>query len=314
MTTVFFGTPAFAVPALEALLASRHRVLGVVTQPDRPSGRGRRLAEPPVKSAARRAGLPVWQPDRLKDEAWLDAFRALGADIGVVVAYGKLLPQELLDIPRLGFVNVHASLLPRYRGASPIQHAVMNGDRETGVCVMRVVLALDAGPVLAVRRRPIGPDETAADVERDLAVIGAALLVETLDAIEAGTACEEPQDEREATYAPRLTKEDGLIDWTQPAPRLHDFVRGLHPWPLAWTWLDGARITVLRGRPAPEVPPAGVSPGTIIEAPGHRLVVACGAGTAFELLELLPEGRRPMSARAFLAGHLPAVGHRFGER
>lgn len=313
MTTVFFGTPAFAVPALEALLSSRHRVLAVVTQPDRPSGRGRRLAEPPVKAAARRAGLPVWQPERLKDETWLDAFRALGADIGVVVAYGKILPQGLLDIPRFGFVNVHASLLPRYRGASPIQHAVMNGDRETGVCVMRVVLALDAGPVLAVRRRPIGPDETAADVERDLAVMGAALLVETLDAIEAGTVREEPQDEREATYAPRLTKEDGLIDWTQPAPRLHDFVRGLHPWPLAWTWLDGARITVLRGRPAPDVPPAGAPPGTIIEA-GRRLVVACGGGTAFELIELLPEGRRPMSARAFLAGHPLAAGHRVGER
>lgn len=314
MTVIFFGTPAFAVPALEALLASRHRVLGAVTQPDRPSGRGRRLTEPPVKSAARQAGLPVWQPERLTDEAWLDACRALGPDIGVVVAYGKILPQALLDIPRFGFVNVHASLLPRYRGASPIQHAVMNGDRETGVCIMRVVAALDAGPILASRRRPIGPDETAADVERDLAGLGAGLLVETLDAIEAGTSREEPQDERAATFAPRLTKEDGLIDWTAPAPRLHDFVRGLHPWPLAWTWLDGSRLTVLRGRPAPEVPPAGAPPGTVIEAPGHRLVVACGEGTAFEILELVPEGRRPMSARAFLAGHPLEAGHRLGER
>jgi methionyl-tRNA formyltransferase len=314
MTVIFFGTPAFALPALEALLASRHRVLAVVTQPDRPSGRGQRLAEPPVKSRARQAGLPVWQPDRLKDEVWLGACRALGPDIGVVVAYGRILPQVLLDIPRFGFVNVHASLLPRYRGASPVQHAVMNGERETGVCIMRVVPALDAGPVLAVRRRPIGSDETAAEVERDLAGLGAALLVDTLDSIEAGTAREVPQDERDATYAPRLTKEDGLIDWTKPAPRLHDFVRGLHPWPLAWTWLDGARLTVLRGRPAPEVPPPGVRPGTVIEAPRHRLVVACGADTAYELIELVPEGRRPMDARAFLAGHPLEAGHRFGER
>jgi methionyl-tRNA formyltransferase len=314
MTVIFFGTPAFAVPALEALLASRHQVLGAVTQPDRPRGRGRRLAEPPVKAAARQAGLPVWQPERLKDGAWLDVCRALRPDIGVVVAYGKILPQVLLDIPRFGFVNVHASLLPRYRGASPIQHAVMNGDRETGVCIMRVVAALDAGPILASRRRPIGPDETAADVERDLAGLGAGLLVETLDAIEAGTAREEPQDERAATFAPRLTKEDGLIDWTAPAPRLHDFVRGLHPWPLAWTWLDGSRLTVRRGRPAPDVPPSGARPGTVIEAPRHRLVVACGEGTAFELLELVPEGRRPMSASAFLAGHPLEAGHRLGER
>lgn len=314
MTVIFFGTPAFAVPALEAILASRHQVLGAVTQPDRPRGRGRRLAEPPVKAAARQAGLPVWQPERLKDGAWLDVCRALRPDIGVVVAYGKILPQVLLDIPRFGFVNVHASLLPRYRGASPIQHAVMNGDRETGVCIMRVVAALDAGPILASRRRPIGPDETAADVERDLAGLGAGLLVETLDAIEAGTAREEPQDERAATFAPRLTKEDGLIDWTAPAPRLHDFVRGLHPWPLAWTWLDGSRLTVRRGRPAPDVPPSGARPGTVIEAPRHRLVVACGEGTAFELLELVPEGRRPMSASAFLAGHPLEAGHRLGER
>jgi methionyl-tRNA formyltransferase len=314
MTVIFFGTPAFAVPALEALLASRHQVLGAVTQPDRPRGRGRRLAEPPVKAAARQAGLPVWQPERLKDGAWLDVCRALRPDIGVVVAYGKILPQVLLDIPRFGFVNVHASLLPRYRGASPIQHAVMNGDRETGVCIMRVVAALDAGPILASRRRPIGPDETAADVERDLAGLGAGLLVETLDAIEAGTAREEPQDERAATFAPRLTKEDGLIDWTAPAPRLHDFVRGLHPWPLAWTWLDGSRLTVRRGRPAPDVPPSGARPGTVIEAPRHRLVVACGEGTAFELVELVPEGRRPMSASAFLAGHPLEAGHRLGER
>jgi methionyl-tRNA formyltransferase len=310
MRVLFFGTPAFAVPSLEALLASRHEVAAVVTQPDRPSGRGHRLTEPPIKTRARQAGLPVWQPDRLKDESWLAEVRHVAAEAAVVAAYGKILPQVLLDIPPRGFLNVHASLLPKYRGASPIQRAVMNGDRETGITIMRIVLALDAGPMLATRPRAIGPDEPSDVVERDLAQIGAALLVETLDLVEEDRARETAQDEREATYAPRLAKEEGLIDWTLPAATLHNRVRGLHPWPLAFSRLDGMRVIVLEGRAeTPRSRP--LLPGTVIEAAGDRLVIAAGEATAFRVLRLQPEGRRPMTAREFLAGHAVAAGARF---
>ena len=301
---VFFGTPDFAVPTLEALIASRHEVVGVVTQPDRPVGRGQRVRPSPVKALAVARGLSVWQPERLRDAGFLAAFQAVGADLGVVAAYGKILPEELLARPRLGMVNVHASLLPAWRGASPVQHAVMAGDRETGVTIMRVAKALDAGATFARVVRPIGPDETAADVERDLARLGAGLLLDVLETIERGTAVETPQDDARATYAPRLTKADGRLDFVLPAPALHDRVRGLQPWPMAHAWLGGLRLTFWRVRPAPghggaDPPP----PGTVVEAAGGRLVVAAGAGTSVEVLELQPEGRRPMSARDFLAGH-----------
>jgi methionyl-tRNA formyltransferase len=313
LRVVFFGTPEFAVPTLEALIASRHEVVGAITQPDRPRGRGQQLAEPPVKARARAADIPVWQPDRLKDDTWLAAIRGLRADVGVVAAYGKILPQVLLDIPPRGLLNVHASLLPRHRGASPIHRAVMEGDSETGITIMRVVLALDAGPMLARRARAIGPDETSEDVERDLAQIGAALLVETLDALETGTVVETPQDDARATFAPRLTKEEGLIDWSLPASALHDRVRGLRPWPQAFTFLDGRRIVVHRGRAAGVGPVAAeTAPGTVVEAHADRLVVAAGAGTAFEILVLQPEGRRPMPTRDFLAGRRVEPGSRFG--
>jgi methionyl-tRNA formyltransferase len=310
LRTLFFGTPAFAVPTLQALLNSPHAVVGVVTQPDRPSGRGQRLAEPPVKTLAHRAGVPVWQPSRLKDPGWLETMAALRPEVGVVAAYGRILPQVLLDLPARGFVNVHASLLPRYRGASPIQRAIINGEAETGVTIMRVVLALDAGPMLAVRRRPIGPDETSEEVEQALALEGGRLLVETLAAMAAGTATETPQDEGAATYAPRLTKEEGWIDWTLPAPRVHDFVRGLRPWPKAVSILDGGRLILLRGRPVEPRAIAAAAPGTIVEARHDLLIVAAGAGTAYQLLEVQPEGRRAMSASDFLAGHRVGAGAR----
>jgi len=305
---VFFGTPDFAVPTLGALIASRHEVVGVVTQPDRPVGRGQRVRPSPVKTLALEQGLPVWQPDRLRDEGFMAAMQAVAADLGVVAAYGRILPEPLLALPRLGMVNVHASLLPAWRGASPVQHAVMAGDRETGVTIMRVVKALDAGATFARIVRPIGPDETAGDVERDLAGLGAGLLVDVLEAIERGTAAETPQDEAHATYAPRLTKDDGRLDWSLPAPSLHDRVRGLQPWPMAYAWLDGRRLTFWRVRPVPRRGEASPPPpGTIVEAAGGHLVVAAGAGTAVEVLELQPEGKRPMAARDFLAGHrLPA--------
>jgi methionyl-tRNA formyltransferase len=304
---VFFGTPAFAVSTLEALLASRHAVAGVVTQPDKPRGRGQRTTDAPVKVCATDAGIPVLQPASLKTADFLAALAAFDADLGVVAAYGRILTDAVLATPRLGMINVHASLLPRYRGAAPVHRAVMAGDRETGVTIMRVVRALDAGPMLAAERRTIGGDETSADVERDLGLIGARLLVDSVDRLAAGTATEVPQDDAEATYAPRLTKDDSPIDWGRPARVLHDQIRGLHPWPHAQTFLDRKRLIVLRSKVMPQ--PAGAVPGTIVAARGDDLDVATGAGL-LRIVELQLEGKKPMRARDFLAGHHLPPGRR----
>lgn len=306
---VFFGTPEFSLPTLDALLNSRHAVVGVVTQPDRPRGRGQKTTDAPVKARAREAHMPLLQPGTLKDPTFLSALAGLKADIGVVAAYGKILPGAVLAAPRLGMINVHASLLPRYRGAAPVHRAIMAGEIETGVSIMRVVAALDAGPTLAVARRPIGENETSLEVERDLATLGALLLVTTLERLTRGDVRETPQDETMATYAPRLTKEDGLVDWSQPATRIHNHIRGLHPWPLAHSFLKGRRLILLRSV-ASDDRTSGASPGTIVAAHGSQCHVAAGAGVV-ELLEVQAEGKRPMSARAFLAGHPLTLGDRF---
>jgi len=305
----FFGTPAFAVPTLEALVASRHEVVTVVTQPDRPRGRGQRVSDAPVKTTALARGLPVLQPDRAKAPEFLAALSALAPDLGVVAAYGKILPQSLLDIPRLGLLNVHASLLPAWRGAAPVHRAVMAGDTETGVTIMRVVLALDAGPTLTRRVRPIGPDETSVEVERDLAAIGADLLVAAVDDLAAGRAVETPQDDSRATYAPRLTRDDGAIDWRRPAVDLHNQVRGLHPWPHAFTFLDGTRYLLHRTAVADRS--AQGEPGTVLVAAGDVFVVGTGGPSPLGLLEIQPEGKRVLDARAFLAGRRISPGARF---
>lgn len=309
LRVVFFGTPGFAVPTLEALLRSRHVVTGVVTQPDRPRGRGRKTLDAPVKALAAAAGLPILQPQRLKDAVFVEKLMALRADLGVVAAYGKLLTDQLLAVPAQGFINVHASLLPRYRGAAPVHRAVIAGERETGVTIMRIVQALDAGPMLANAHRPIAADETSAEVEHDLARLGAALLVVTLDDLAAGRMPERPQDDSQATYAPKLQKEEGLIDWRWTAERLHNLIRGLHPWPHAFTFLGPRRFIVRRSRWSAE-PSPGV-PGTVIEAAGDRLAVATGSGI-LEITEIQPEGKRPMPAREFLSGHPLSRGERFG--
>jgi methionyl-tRNA formyltransferase len=308
LRVVFFGTPAFAVPAFDALLASRHRVVGVVTQPDRPRGRGQRTVDAPIKARAREAGVPLLQPSTLSDPSFTAALASLDADIGVVAAYGKILPERVLAMPRLGMINVHASLLPRYRGAAPVHRAVIAGEPETGVTIMRVVKALDAGPMLAVSRRPVGPNETSEEVQSDLARIGAALLTLTLDRVADGDVREARQDDSAATYAHRITKEDGLIDWTWPADRIHNLVRGLHPWPHAYTYANGARLIVLRSALANQS--RGDPPGSVVTAHGDELRVAAGSG-AVDLLEIQAEGKRPMSARDFLAGHRLQPGDRF---
>ena len=304
---VFFGTPEFAVPTFDALLQSHHQMVGVVTQPDRPRGRGFEVSDAPVKARAVAAGVPVLQPGRMKDPSFLHAFSALNADLAVVAAYGQILTDKILAVPRLGFVNVHASLLPRYRGAAPVHHAIIAGERETGVTIMRVVKALDAGPMLATVRRSIGPDDTSDEVERDLARLGAGLLVSTVDAFADGHLVEVPQNNAAASYAHRLTKDEGLVDWQQSAERVHNLIRGLHPWPLAYSFLNGKRLILRRSALLAEL---NAPPGTVVEASGDRLTVAAGT-SGVAILEIQAEGKRPMAPREFLAGHRVAPGSHF---
>ena len=272
LRVAFLGTPQFAVPTLEALLASPHPVAAVITQPDRARGRGQRVSDAPVKARAAAAGIPILQPDRLNVPDFRPAFEALRIDLGVVAAYGKILPEWLLLAPRLGMINVHASLLPRYRGAAPIHRAVMAGEPETGVTIMRVVKALDAGPMMARVARPIGPDETSEELERELATAGAGLLVDVVDRLAAGSVSETPQNDAEATYAPRLAREEGVVDWTRSADTIHNQIRGLHPWPHAFSFLGGKRYIFIRS----ERLHAGQ--GAPLRFGGHRCV--CGADGA----------------------------------
>jgi methionyl-tRNA formyltransferase len=310
LRVAFFGTPAFAVPTLEHLVHSSHVVAGVITQPDKPRGRGQQVSDGPVKSLAVALGLPVLQPARLAQDQFASPFGTLQADIGVVAAYGKILPDWLLAAPRLGMINVHASLLPNYRGASPIHRAVIAGDPETGVTIMRVVKALDAGPMLAAVRVPIGPDDTTTIVEGVLAIRGAELLVQILDQLEAGTARETPQDESRVTYAPKLAKGEGVIDWSQPAAGIHNLIRGLWPWPHAFSYIGDTRFILHRSRLSTLT--ASAPPGTIVAASAiDGLHVACGNHSALELLDIQLEGKRVMNARNAMAAKILAAGARF---
>lgn len=296
MRVVFFGTPEFAVPSLAALLGS-HEVVAVVTRPDRPSGRGHKVTASPVKATAESHGARVLQPPRLGDAQWLKDIADLRADIAVVAAYGRLLPQALLDLPRLGFINVHASLLPRWRGAAPIHRAVIAGDAVTGVTIMRVVLELDAGPMLAAASTPIALSDTSETLDARLGVMGADLLIATLARMSDGPIAETPQDESKVTYAPKLERHESRIDWARPAVEIDRQIRGLQPWPLAAGLIAGRRVAFLRSTVSDM--PVADSPGTIIEAGTDGLVVACSMG-AVRITELKPEGRRAMSAAAFL--------------
>ena len=260
------------------------------------------------------AGLPVFQPERLADPAFRARLTACAHDLAVVAAYGRLLPEWLLGACRHGAINVHASLLPKWRGAAPVHRAILAGETETGVTIIRLVKEMDAGPMLARRARPIEPSETSAVVEAELAKIGADLLVEAVDDIAAGTAVPEEQDHALATFAPRLTKEDGILDWRRPAPAIHNQVRGLHPWPHASTVLDGKRYLI--HRTAVVAPPsdgafAAGPPGAVLDARRDNLLVAAGGDHAVAIRELQPEGRARLSARAFLAGHRWQPGAQF---
>jgi methionyl-tRNA formyltransferase len=312
MRVVFFGTPQFAVPSLEQLIQSTHEVVGVVTQPDRPRGRGQKVSDAPVKMTAVQHGLPVFQPARLRDPDVAETLTRWAPDLGVVAAYGKILPESVLNHPRLGMINVHASLLPRYRGAAPVHRAVIDGMPQTGVTIMRMVPALDAGPMFAKVTRPIGPDETSDVVERDLATLGASLLIDVIDDLADGRAVEELQDHTQSTYASKISKEEGLIDWTLPAAAIHNRVRGLYPWPHAFSYLNGERLIVMRSHVSSE--PTNAAPGTIVDASSGVIHVATGYGERLVIDEVQPEGRRAMKVRDYLAGHPIQPGARLGDR
>lgn len=294
------GTPEFALPSLNALHQSGHAILAVITQPDRPKGRGGRLAPPPAKVMAERFGLPVLQPDTIKDPAFIGHLRDLGPDVIVVVAFGRILPPEILDLPPRGCVNLHASLLPKYRGAAPIQWAIINGEPETGITTIRMDPGMDTGDILLHERVSILPEDTAGSLSVRLAERGADLLLRTLKGIEAGDVVPIPQDHSAATMAPMLGKESGEIDWARPAVMIVNRIRGLSPWPGTYTFYQDERWRIWKA--APEDKMSDETPGTILKTGREGVSVATGQGL-LEILELQPENGRRMSVREFLAGH-----------
>jgi methionyl-tRNA formyltransferase len=298
---IFAGTPDFAVPCLAALLDAGHEVAGVYTQPDRPAGRGRKLQMSPVKTLALARGLAVYQPESLKrDPRAVEQLQALGADLMVVVAYGLLLPVSVLESPRFGCVNVHASLLPRWRGAAPIQRAILAGDAETGVCIMRMEAGLDTGPVYHRIATPIAPSETGGTLHDRLAELGARALVAALPGIADGSLTPAPQDDARATYAHKLTKEEATVDWSLPAIAIERQVRAFDPWPVAQTTLEGAtlRLWSVEAQSAHDAEGSGV-PGTVVVADRAGIRVATGSGHLC-ITRLQPAGKKPMSAADYL--------------
>jgi methionyl-tRNA formyltransferase len=306
--SIFFGSPEFAVPCLDAL-SSISDVAAVISQPDRPAGRGLSVRPPAVKVRALELGLDVWQPKKVRTAEFADALRALDADVGVVVAYGRILPRAVLDAPRLGCVNVHASLLPRWRGAAPIQWSIVHGDAETGVTLMQMDEGMDTGPMLAKAAIPIEPTDDAATLSARLSELGGELLRLELPRYVAGELTPEPQNDSLSTMAPLLTKEHGRIDWARPAPAVHDHIRGMNPWPGAYTTLGDRRIKVHRAVPS-TLDPEGAAPGEVTALDPEGILVACGRGT-LEIQELQESGRKRVDAGAFITGRGVAVGDRF---
>ena len=307
--TVFMGTPEFALPTLEGLIATGLPVIGVYTQPDRPSGRGKLLTPPPVKQLATAQGIPLFQPPRLRLPEVVAELQALAPDLIVVVAYGQILPKSVLDIPRYGCINVHASLLPKYRGAAPINHAIMAGESETGVTTMYMDVGLDTGDMLVKRTIMIGPNETAGELHDRLAQLGREAMLATLEHLCAGTLVREQQDDTLTCYAPLLRKEQGLIDWSRSAIELHNQVRGLDPWPGAYTLLAGDPLKLGRTVPLQEL--HAVAPGTVLSADATGLRIACGKGV-LNVGELQLPGRKRLPTAEFLRGCALAVGTELG--
>jgi methionyl-tRNA formyltransferase len=312
MKLVFCGTPAFAVPTLKLALRAGYDVPLVVTQPDRPVGRDQVLTPPPVKTAAMEAGIRVTQPEKIKNNAEFRAeLEAIAPDAILVVAYGRIIPKWMLDLPRLGNLNLHGSLLPKYRGAAPVQWAIANGEGSTGASTMRLDEGLDTGDILLQRQMALAPSMTAVDVFPLLAEMGADLMMETLRGLDAGTITPEKQDESKATLAPILTRDDGRMDFARPAMTLFNRWRGFQPWPGAWTMLGGKKLAVHRMLPTEVRGARSRPPGELLVDQG-TMFVACGEGTWLELVEVQPEGKRRMTAGEFLRGHNLQSGTRLG--
>ena len=313
MRVLFWGTPDFAVPSLQAILGEGHEVVAVVTQPDRPAGRGQSLRESHVKQVAQEEDIPVLQPEKARGEEFVAQLRALAPDISVVIAYGQILKQEVLALPPHGSINAHASLLPELRGAAPINWAIVRGHTETGVTIIRMNEQMDAGPIVLQLSEPIGPEETASDLRLRLSEISAQALVEALTLIENGAAEERPQDESKVSFAPRIEREHARIDWTADAKTIADLMRGMDAIPGAWTTHRGAEIKLFR--PLVVDRPTDAEPGTIIETsvadPAEGFIVACGSG-ALAVREVQPPGKRRMLTADWLRGRAAGAGERLG--
>ena len=310
---MFFGTPDFAAASLRGLIDNDENIVGVVTQPDRPKGRNRKMAAPPVKVLAEGRNIPVYQPASVRTAEFLEWFRGQQVDLAIVAAYGKIIPKELLDIPPCGFVNVHASLLPRHRGASPIQTAVVMGDEESGITIMQMDVGLDTGDILLTSKAPINPDMTAADLHNDLAMIGGEAIVDYLCDLRTNSLKPQPQDDTQATYAPLLKKTDGEVSWDKPASSVYNHVRGMFPWPGAYTFHGDKRIRLYPLRGFTTEMDSGVEPGTIVRAEGDEIVVACGTGTvALGAIQL--EGRKAVAPHQFLQGYELPPGAKLGQK
>lgn len=330
MRIIFMGTPDFSVPTLESLIASRHEVIAVVTQPDKPKGRGKEIAMTPVKETALAAGIPVYQPVRARDEAFVEEMRALQPDVMVVIAFGQILSKELLEVPKFGCVNIHASLLPQYRGAAPIQWAVINGDKETGITTMMMDVGMDTGDMLEKLIIPLDEKETGGSLFDRLSLLGGDLILSTLDKIEDGTMVRTPQDHEKATYVKKIPKSLGDIDWTKSAAEIERLIRGLNPWPSAYTYWNGKMLKLWEaevladGEVGGEV--EGVAAGTaaatgaadnsaadacgkVLEAAGDSLKIQTGSGI-LKITSLQLEGKKRMDTAAFLRGYPVETGCR----
>lgn len=305
MRIVFMGTPEFAVPTLKMLMERKETIIAVVTQPDRPVGRGQQIKASPVKQCALAHNLNVLQPERIKRPEFLEAFKSLQPDLAVVAAYGQIFSKALLDIPSCGFINVHSSLLPAYRGPAPINRALINGDTETGITIMQVSEGMDMGDIIIQEKMPILQDDSANTLHDRLADFGAGLLAKSLDLLKAGLWCPVPQNHAQATYAPMLKKEDGLIDWSRDARSIFNQIRGLTPWPGCFTYLEGKLLRVHRADASEKC--FAANPGTIVSASRDGIEVAAGRGSLF-IRELQLEGKKRLPAEDFLKGHTLAPG------
>lgn len=301
--TIFMGTPGFACPTLQKLIERGENLVAVVTQPDRPKGRGQRLMPPPVKELAENSGIPVYQPLKVRNSEFVDIIRELKPDIVVVVAFGQILPKALLDIPPHGCINVHASLLPRYRGAAPLNWCIINGEAETGVTTMLMDVGLDTGDMLLVRKTPLDENEDILSLHDRMATMGADLLAETLDRLRSGDLVPLPQNNADSCYAPMLKKEDGIINWHADARIIHNQVRGLAVWPGACTTIDHQVLKIFRTR----IGDGSGEPGTVLQAAKGNFEVACQSGSLF-LHELQLSGKKRLDSTSFLAGYPVSVG------